>query len=51
MCAELLSGGILFFELPWRKAKLEHFGHPVKWTIRGVEWKLIKTNLDESKHW
>jgi len=51
MCAELLSGGILFFELPWRKAKLEHFGHPVTWTIRGVEWKLIKTNPDESKHW
>jgi len=37
--------------LPWWKAKLGHSGHPIMWTIRGVEWKLMKTNLDESKNW
>jgi len=51
MYAELLSGGILFFQLPWGKAKLGHSRYPVMWTIRGVEWKLIKTNLDEFKNW
>jgi hypothetical protein len=49
MCVELLSGGNFLVAL--RKAKLGHSGHSIIWTIRGVEWKLMKTNLDQSKNW
>jgi hypothetical protein len=34
-CAELLSGGILIALREGKK--LGHSGHPIKWTIRGVE--------------
>jgi hypothetical protein len=37
MCAELLSGGIFFFSCLEGRQKLGHSGHPVIWTIRGVE--------------